>query len=74
MITIPMIFMLIVTLTALVFLVVDNFKAANYILVVFPILLFIFAIVLAVEGYQILFKKRCQRIKSKIKFGTGGTS
>jgi len=65
MITIPMIFMLIVTLTALVFLVVDNFKAANYILVVFPILLFIFAIVLAVEGYQILFKKDAKELSQR---------
>lgn len=56
MITIPMIFMLIVTLTALVFLIQTNFANANYILVVFPILLFILAIVLAVQGYQILFK------------------
>ena len=48
--------MLIVTLTALVFLIQTNFANANYILVVFPILLFILAIVLAVQGYQILFK------------------
>ncbi|QQY78972.1 carbon starvation protein [Keratinibaculum paraultunense] len=57
MITIPMIFMLVVTLSALVLLIKNNFIAANYVLVVLPILLFILAIVLAVEGYKILFKK-----------------
>lgn len=62
MITIPMIFMLIVTLTALVFLIVNNVKSSNYILVVFPILLFVFAIVLAVEGYRILFKGDTKKI------------
>lgn len=57
MITIPMIFMLIVTLTALVFLTKANLANGNYILVVFPVLLFILAIFLAVQGYLILFKK-----------------
>ncbi|SHD77633.1 carbon starvation CstA family protein [Schnuerera ultunensis] len=57
MITIPMVFMLIVTLTALVFLIQSNFVKANYILVVFPVLLFILAIVLAIQGYQILFQE-----------------
>lgn len=55
MLTIPMIFMLFVTLFALVFLIRSNFIAGNYILVFFPILLFVLAIVLAVEGYKILF-------------------
>lgn len=55
MLTIPMIFMLIVTLTALGFLIKTNFENANYIMVVFPVLLFILAIVLAVQGYKILF-------------------
>lgn len=62
MITIPMIFMLIVTLSALVFLVRDNFIKANYILVVFPVLLFILAIVLAVQGYKILFKEDTSKV------------
>lgn len=57
MITIPMVFMLIVTFSALILLIKSNFIAANYVLVVLPILLFILAIVLAVEGYKILFKK-----------------
>ncbi|MCF6466778.1 carbon starvation CstA family protein [Clostridium sp. Cult2] len=57
MITIPMVFMLIVTLTALVLLTMSNLASGNYILVVFPVLLFILAIVLAVEGYRILFKE-----------------
>lgn len=62
MITIPMIFMLIVTLSALVFLVRDNFVDSNYILVVFPIFLFILAIVLAVQGYKILFEQDTSKI------------
>lgn len=57
MITLPMIFMLIVTLFALVFLTKANLASGNYFLVVFPVLLFVLAIVLAVQGYQILFKK-----------------
>jgi len=57
MITIPMVFMLIVTLTALVLLIKSNFVNQNYILVIFPALLFVLAIVLAISGYQILFKK-----------------
>ncbi len=57
MLTIPMVFMLVVTLFALGFLVRDNIVAANYVLVVFAVLLFILAIVLAVQGYKILFKE-----------------
>lgn len=57
MLTIPMIFMLVVTLTALIFLIKSNLAAGNYILVVFPVLLFILAIILAKEGYSIIFKK-----------------
>lgn len=57
MLTIPMIFMLVVTLTALVFLIRANLLSGNYILVVFPVLLFVLAIILAKEGYQIVFKK-----------------
>lgn len=57
MLTIPMIFMLVVTLTALVFLVKTNLAAGNYILVIFPVLLFILALILAKEGYSIIFKK-----------------
>ncbi len=57
MLTLPMIFMLAVTLTALVFLIKANLAVGNYILVIFPVLLFILAIVLAVEGYPIIFKK-----------------
>ena len=57
MITLPMVFMLVVTLSALVLLTMTSFETGKYILVVFPILLFILAIVLAVEGYKILFKK-----------------
>lgn len=60
MLVIPMIFMLVVTLTALVFLIKANLAAANYIMVVFPVLLFILAIILAVKGYGIVFKKELQ--------------
>ena len=62
MITLPMIFMLIVTLSALVFLIKDNFIASNYVLVIFPVLLFILAIVLVVKGYQVLFGEEPQKI------------
>ena len=62
MITFPMIFMLIVTLSALVLLTMSSFESGKYILVVFPILLFILAIVLAVEGYQILFSKDKEKL------------
>lgn len=55
MLTIPMIFMLVVTLFALVLLIKSNLAAGNYILVVFPVLLFVLAIVLAKEGYSIIF-------------------
>jgi len=51
----PMIFMLVATLSALVLLIRTNFINANYILVVFPVLLFILALFLTKEGYDILF-------------------
>ncbi len=65
MLTIPMVFMLGVTLLALVFLIKSNFTAGNYILVVFPVLLFVLAIVLAVEGYKILFVEDPKEVASK---------
>ena len=46
-IIIPMIFMFAVTLTALVFVARDNFMAANYILAIIAVILFIMAVVLA---------------------------
>ncbi|MBZ4664502.1 MAG: carbon starvation protein CstA [Caloramator sp.] len=51
---IPMVFMFAVTLTALVFLTINFFKAKNYVLFVIAILLFIFAIELIVETYKVL--------------------
>lgn len=57
MLTLPMVFMLAVTLSALVLLIQANLAKGNYILVVFPVLLFILAIVLAIEGYPIIFGK-----------------
>jgi carbon starvation protein len=57
MFTIPMTFMLVVTLLALIQLIQANMAAQNYILVFFPVLLFILAIVLAVQGYKIIAGK-----------------
>lgn len=57
MFTIPMTFMMVVTLLALIQLMQVNFAAANYILVIFPALLFALAIVLAVQGYKIIAEK-----------------
>ncbi|HZK10002.1 MAG TPA: carbon starvation protein A, partial [Clostridia bacterium] len=53
----PMMFMLVVTLFALVLLIKTNIEAQNWILVFFPALLFILAIILAVQGYKIIFSK-----------------
>jgi len=57
MIVLPMVFMLVVTLSALILLIRSNIIAGNYLLVVFPVLLFILAVILAKEGYGIIFKK-----------------
>lgn len=57
MLVIPMVFMLVVTLVALVLLIQANLAAANYILVIFPAFLFVLAIVLAYKGYGIIFAK-----------------
>ena len=56
MFTIPMVFMFVVTILALGLLIKANLATGNYILVLFPVLLMILAIVLAVEAYGI-FKK-----------------
>jgi carbon starvation protein len=66
MLVIPMIFMLIVTLTALVLLANSNIASGNYILVGFAVALFILAIVLAVQGYKVLFKKDPSRISEQL--------
>lgn len=65
MLTAPMVFMLAVTLSALVLLIKANLAKGNYILVIFPVLLFILAIVLAVEGYPIIFGKDKEQEISK---------
>jgi carbon starvation protein len=65
MLTFPMIFMLGVTLLALVFLAKTNIVDGNYILVVFAVLLFILAIVLAIEGYKILFTEKTSELADK---------
>ncbi|SET11904.1 carbon starvation protein [Natronincola peptidivorans] len=54
MFVIPTVFMFAVTLLALVFLIQSNLAAGNWILVLFPVLLFILAIILAYQGYKIL--------------------
>lgn len=55
MMIIPMIFMLGVTLLALVLLFRSNLGGDNIIMMVLPVLLFVLAVVLAVQGYGILF-------------------
>ena len=56
MFVLPMIFMFAVTLLALIFLIRDNLATGNMLLVVFPALLFVLAIVLAYQGYQVMSK------------------
>lgn len=56
MFVIPMVFMFAVTLLALIFLIRDNLASGNMLLVVFPALLFVLAIVLAYQGFQVLSK------------------
>ena len=53
-IIIPMVFMFAVTLTALVFVARDNFLAANYILAILAVILFIMAVVLARMAFGFL--------------------
>jgi len=55
MVKIPMIFMFLVTLTALVFVAQANIVSGNYILVFFAVILFVLAIILIKESYKILF-------------------
>lgn len=57
MLIIPMIFMFIVTLTALVLLIQSNIASGNYILVLFAVLLFILAILLILQTYGVLTGK-----------------
>ena len=56
MFVIPMTFMFVVTVAALYFLIVNNYKAGNYILVVFPVMLLILAFVLAYQAVSELTK------------------
>lgn len=65
MLVIPMVFMLGVTLLALVFLIRNNIMAKNWILVIFPSLLFVLAIVLAFQGYKIVFGESKKRVESE---------
>jgi len=63
MFVIPMVFMFAVTLLALLFLIKANLATGNMLLVIFPILLFILAIVLAYQGYHIMSKTQVNKIK-----------
>ncbi len=58
MVKIPMIFMFLVTLTALVFVAQSNIASGNYILVFFAVVLFLLAVILIKESYKILFGSR----------------
>lgn len=56
MFTIPVVFMFAATILALVLLARDNLLKGNMILVVFPLVLLLLALVLLVQGFSILFK------------------
>jgi carbon starvation protein len=58
MITIPMVFMFAVTLTALVLLVINNIAGGQPVLVIFAVLLFILAIILLMEAINKLSKDK----------------
>ncbi|MEO8232465.1 MAG: carbon starvation protein A [Ignavibacteriota bacterium] len=51
---IPMIFMFVVTLTALIMLIYTNFISTNYILSIISVLLFILAVLLGIKAYSVL--------------------
>lgn len=61
MFTLPMVFMFAVTLLALVFLIKANLATGNWLLVIFPVLLFFLAIILAYQGFQILGKTEVEK-------------
>ncbi|WP_059106161.1 carbon starvation CstA family protein [Shouchella shacheensis] len=54
----PMIFMFIVTTSALIVMMYSNFMASNYLLVVSAFILFVMCVFLAVEGGRVLMKPR----------------
>lgn len=58
MVKIPMIFMFLVTLTALIILAKNNIASGNYLIVFFAVVLFVLAIVLIKESYHVLFGKK----------------
>ncbi|SHH32165.1 carbon starvation CstA family protein [Tepidibacter thalassicus] len=57
----PMVFMFAVTLTALVLLIKSNIANHNYILVMFAVFLFILAVVLLAQSYNVLFGKKVNK-------------
>ncbi|HHW91333.1 MAG TPA: carbon starvation protein A [Firmicutes bacterium] len=60
----PMVFMLIVTLTALYFLIRSNLAAQNYVLGIPGLLLFVLAIFLVVETYNIMKSAQKEDVKA----------
>lgn len=64
MFTVPMTFMFVVTVCALVLLIKSNLAAGNYILVVFPILLLVLSVILAFEAFKVLSSKESPKVKA----------
>jgi len=56
MIILPMIFMFAATILALLFLIKTNWLAANYVLVIFPVLLLVLAFILIYQSYRVISK------------------
>ncbi len=65
MFTIPTAFMFVVTIFALILLIKANLAKGNFVLVVFPVLLLVLAVILAKEAYGILMKPNQPDAKAK---------
>ncbi len=63
MVRIPMVFMFLVTLTALVFVMINNSQTGNYLLVIVAAVLFILALVLLKISYRVLFSKELPAVE-----------
>ncbi len=64
MFTIPTAFMFFVTFSALILLIKANLAKGNFVLVLFPILLLVLAVILAKEAYSILLKPSIEKPKA----------
>ncbi len=64
MFTIPTVFMFVVTVFALVLLIQANIAKGNFVLVLFPVLLLVLALILAKEAYGILSKPSIEKPKA----------